>query len=201
MKQILLTIGIAFLAAGCVSRALVCSPEHLEDVSLADVGGHFLLTNVEADYIKTEPRSCSEALADWFVADSPKAAVFRPSVEGASVPVTLSVAKTRVADNNGVFADINNFFAVITLNIWPAYHSTRNDYTVTAHFEKSVEQVAFSVEESSLTSWLPLALCPVPVSADSRKPEEFTMVEDQFVKTKALSLFTKGVYDKNMGKR
>ena len=201
MKQILLTVGLAFLAAGCASRALVCSPESLEAVSLADVGGHFLLTKVEADYIKTEPRSCSEVLADWFVAESPKAAVFRPSVEEDSVPVTLSVAKARVANNNGVLAGINNFFAVVTLNIWPAYHSARNDYTVTAHFEKSVEQVTFSVEESSLTSWLPLALCPVPVSADSRKREEFTMVEDQFVKTKALSLFTKGVYDKNVGKR
>ncbi len=201
MKQILLTVELAFLAAGCASRALVCSPEPLEDVSLADVGGHFLLTKVEADYIETEPRTCSEVLADWLVAESPKAAVFRPSVEGVSVPVALSVTKTRVADNNGVFAGINNFFALITLNIWPAYHSARNDYTVTAYFKKSMEQVTFSVEESSLTSWLPLALCPVPVSADSRKPAEFTMVEDRFVKAKALSLFTKVVYDKNVGKR
>ena len=220
MKQIILAVGLAFLVAGCASRALVCSPEHLESVSLADVGGHFLLTKVEvddvkkspsvfgilsgllvADNVKTSPRSPSEDLSDWLVAENPKALVFRPSADEASVPVTLSVAKSRVADNNGWLAGINNFFSLVTLNIWPAYHSTRNDYAVTAHFEKSMEQMAFSVEESSLTSWLPLALCPVPVSADSRVPEDFKAVEDQFMKTKILSMFTKTVYDKNVEKR
>lgn len=200
MKQILLTAGVAFLVSGCVSRALVCSPEPHEAVSLADVGGQFLLTKVEADYVKTEPRGCGEALSDWLVAESPKAAVFRPSAEQESVPVTLKVAKTQIENNNGVLAGINNFFAVVTLNIWPAYHSKRNDYTVTAHFKKSNEQVTFSVEESSLTSWLPLALCPVPTKADSRVREEFSTVEDQYLKTKTLSLFTKTVYDKNAGK-
>ena len=56
----------------------------------------------------------------------------------------------------------------MTLNIWPWYHSADVDYSIEVKSSARIEKEQFRLQERSLTSWLPLALCPVPAWADYR---------------------------------
>lgn len=106
-------------------------------------------------------------VAKWLDRVGPFANNFTTVRNADAEPISISIAISK-KNTNGFVASVNNFLSACTLNIWPWYHSWSLDYYVEVKSAAGVKRETFNLQEQSLTSWTPLALCPVPAWADYR---------------------------------
>ena len=103
----------------------------------------------------------------WLDAQGPFGRNFATTRTGGDEPISIKAVITK-KNANGAIAKCNNFLSSVTLNIWPWYHSADVDYRIEVESPTGIKDAQFRLQERSLTSWLPLALCPVPAWADYR---------------------------------
>ena len=157
MASVSNSLGKAFAAAleGVSSRP-VSSSEEVEDKNRMRLVGGF-----------GRDKKRGLGVANWLSHDGPFASNFTTTrnADAELISISIGVSKTNA---NGAIATVNNFLALCTLNIWPWYHSASLDYYVEVKSAAGVKRETFNLQEQSLTSWTPLALCPVPARADYR---------------------------------
>ena len=115
----------------------------------------------------TGDRARGYKIAAWLAAYGPFKRNFSTTREKGAEPISIKavISKTNA---NGTVASFNNFLSCVTVNIWPWYHSADVDYSIEVKSSAGIKIEQFRLQERSLTSWLPLALCPVPAWADYR---------------------------------
>ena len=112
----------------------------------------------------------------WLDAYGPYKHNFATTRTNGYEPISIKAVISKT-DANGAVAKCNNFLAFFTLNIWPWYHSADVDYSIEVKSSAGIKNEQFRLQERSLTSWLPLALCPVPAWADYRDMTAYPVEE------------------------
>lgn len=181
-----LSVGIPLLS-GCFSNGAANFDPKCNSFREASVVKTYYIEQVEVDGVpslwsvltnprekKTEGKTFitgndigrGRKFVNWLDAHGPFERNFTTNrAEGEPLSIKVVVSKT---NTNGGVAKCNNFLAFFTLNIWPWYHSWSFDYNVEVKSPNGIKSEQFGLQERSLTSWLPLALCPVPAWADYR---------------------------------
>ena len=183
---VVLSAGIPLLS-GCFSNGAAYFDSKHNSFSSASVSKTYYIEQIEVESdtnilkkLLTQKAEKSEGktfftgdiergrkVARWLDAYGPFKHNFATTRAKGSEPISVKavISKTNA---NGAGAKFNNLFAFLTLNIWPWYHSADVDYSIEVKSSARIEKEQFRLQERSLTSWLPLALCPVPAWADYR---------------------------------
>ena len=112
----------------------------------------------------------------WLDTDGPFKNKFATTSAEGYEPISIKAVISKTNANGGV-AQFNNILAFLTFNIWPWYHSADVDYSIEVKSSAGIKKEQFRLQERSLTSWLPLALCPVPAWADYRDMTAYPVEE------------------------
>ena len=194
MKKIKLCALVALsagttLLSGCFHNGAVCFDSKCNTSSGASVSKKYYIEEFEVDgdasfleiflHSKTEKAEGKtfftgkgsiergRKVVRWLDAYGPYKHNFATTRTNGYEPISIKAVISK-ADANGAVAKCNNFLAFFTLNIWPWYHSADVDYSIEVKSSAGIKNEQFRLQERSLTSWLPLALCPVPAWADYR---------------------------------
>ncbi len=169
--------GAAYLDSKCssFSAASVSKKYYIEqiefdgDASLLDRLIHPKIekTDGKTFYTGTGNIERGRKVARWLDVQGPFGRNFSTTRTEGYEPISIKAVISKTNANGGV-AQLNNLLACLTLNVWPWYHSADVDYSIEVKSSAGIKNEQFRLQERSLTSWLPLALCPVPAWADYR---------------------------------
>ena len=202
MKKIKLCALVALsagttLLSGCFHNGAVCFDSKCSAFSGASVSKKYYIKQIDVDdgvslldrlvqpkTGKTDGKTFAgkrnvergRKVIRWLDTDGPFKNKFATTSAEGYEPISIKAVISKTNANGGV-AQFNNILAFLTFNIWPWYHSADVDYSIEVKSSAGIKKEQFRLQERSLTSWLPLALCPVPAWADYRDMTAYPVEE------------------------